>query len=163
MKYILLCISALCLSSQILVAKQKSHTKGDVKMTQEHIAPFHSDIYKEAELNNNFRKVLATGQKSQIVVMSIPVGGEIGQETHPHTDQTLIFVEGTGIGILNGKEFKIKAHDIVLVPAGTQHNFVNTGSKALKLFTIYAPPAHRTTTVHKTKEDADKDKRDKYK
>lgn len=132
-------------------------------MHKEIIVPFHTDIHKEVAANDNFRKVLATGHKSQIVVMSIPVGGEIGQEIHPHTDQTLVFLEGTGIAILNGKEFKIKPHDVVLVPAGTQHNFVNTGSKALKLFTMYAPPEHRTTTVHRTKEDADKDKKDKYK
>jgi mannose-6-phosphate isomerase-like protein (cupin superfamily) len=124
---------------------------------------FHGNIYAIARENNNFRKVVDTGKYAQVVVMAIPQDGEIGMETHPTTDQTLIFIEGTGKGILNGKSFEVKANDLVFVPAGTQHNFVNTGSDPLKLFTIYGPPAHRPTTVHKTKEDADKDKTDYYK
>ncbi len=127
-----------------------------------HVGQFHGNIYEIARKNSNFRTVVDTGKQAQVVVMSIPEGGEIGMETHKTIDQTLIFMEGTGKGILNGKSFEVKANDLVFVPAGTQHNFVNTGHEPLKLFTIYAPPAHRPTTVHKTKADADKDTTDTY-
>jgi|SRR5579859_1014008 len=127
------------------------------------ISQLHGDIYAIARENTYFRKVIDTGKYAQVVVMSIPEEGEIGMETHPTTDQTLIFIEGIGKATLNGKTFDVKANDLVFVPAGTQHNFVNTGQQPLKLFTIYGPPAHRPTTVHKTKEDADKDKTDYYK
>jgi mannose-6-phosphate isomerase-like protein (cupin superfamily) len=127
-----------------------------------HLGQFHGNIYEIARRNSNFRTVIDTGKHAQIVVMSIPEAGEIGMETHPSIDQTLIFIEGTGKGILNGKSFEVEANDLVFVPAGTQHNFVNTGHEPLKLFTIYGPPAHRPNTVHKTKADADKDETDTY-
>ncbi len=116
---------------------------------------FVEDIKKLAKENNNFRKVLHTGRHSQIVAMSIPVGGDIGMETHENVDQILYFVEGKGDAVLNGEKRAVVEHDIVFVPAGTEHNFVNTGDKALKLFTVYSPPQHPDGTIHQTKAEAE--------
>lgn len=112
------------------------------------------DIKKLTKENTNFRNVLHTGEKSQIVAMSIPVGGDIGEEVHPNTDQILFFVAGKGEAILAGERRAIIEHDVVFVPAGTVHNFVNTGDEDLKLFTVYAPPEHPDEIVEKTKEEA---------
>ena len=112
------------------------------------------DIKKLTKENINFRKVLHTGQHSQIVAMSIPVGDDIGEETHFDTDQILFFVDGDCEAILNGESRSVEEHEVVFVPAGTKHNFKNTGDEDLKLFTVYAPPEHPDGTVHKTKEDA---------
>lgn len=112
------------------------------------------DIKKLTRENINFRKVLHTGQHSQIVAMSIPVGEDIGEETHSDTDQILFFVDGDCEAILNGESRSVKKHDVVFVPAGTKHNFKNIGDEELKIFTVYAPSEHPDGTVHKTKEDA---------
>jgi mannose-6-phosphate isomerase-like protein (cupin superfamily) len=117
---------------------------------------FAEDIKKLTKENTNFRKVLHTGQKSQIVAMCIPVGENIGEENHPETDQILFFVEGEGVAILNGETKTVEEHDVVFVPAGTKHNFFNRGETELKLFTIYAPPEHPDGTIHPTKEEAGK-------
>lgn len=116
-----------------------------------------ASIIKETEQNTYFRKVLSTGTRSQLVVMSIPPNGEIGEETHTYTEQTLFFLSGTGKAILNGKEISISAGDVVVVTPGTKHNFVNTGTVPLKIYTVYAPPNHIEGRIHATKEDADKD------
>ena len=115
------------------------------------------DIKKLTKENTNFRKVLHTGVHSQIVAMSLPVSGDIGEEVHPNTDQMLFIVGGEGQAILNGETRSIEEHDVVFVPAGATHNFKNTGDEELKLFTVYAPPEHPDGTVHKTKEDAEKE------
>ncbi len=86
--------------------------------------------------------------------MSIPVGGEIGMEVH-EVDQTLLFVEGAGEAILDDEKTSITAGHLVFVPAGTKHNFLNTGSGDMKLITVYAPSEHQPGTVHKTKAEAD--------
>lgn len=112
------------------------------------------DIKKLTKQNTNFRTVLYTGKHSQIVAMSIPVGGDIGEEVHPQTDQILFFVDGEGQAVLNGEKRPVEEHDVVFVPAGTTHNFINTGDEDLKLFTVYAPPAHPDGTIHRTKEEA---------
>lgn len=119
-----------------------------------------TNIIKETEENNYFRKVLFTGTRSQLVVMDIPAGGEIGEETHAHVEQTLFFLSGTGKAILNGEETAIGAGDVVVVTPGTKHNFLNTGTDSLKVYTIYAPPNHIDGRVHITKADADKDDED---
>ncbi len=116
---------------------------------------FNEDIKKLALENSNFRKVVYTGKFSQLVVMSIPAGGDIGEETHPHTDQILTFVAGAGEAVLNGETREVNENDVVFVPAGTKHNFINKGSTELKLYTIYAPPAHKDGTTHATKADAE--------
>lgn len=113
------------------------------------------DIKKLTKDNTNFRKVLHTGIKSQIVAMSIPTGEDIGEETHNDTDQILFFVNGEGEAILNGETRNVEKHDVVFVPAGVTHNFKNTGDEDLKLFTVYAPPEHPDGTIHAAKKDAE--------
>lgn len=121
---------------------------------------YHINIVKETKENTNFRRVLFTGPKSQLVVMSIPPGGEVGAETHKYTEQTLFFLSGTGAGELNSKKFSIGPGDVVVVTAGTEHNFWNTGTEPLKIYTVYTPPNHIDGRVHKTKADADADTAD---
>ena len=117
--------------------------------------PFNEDIVKRAKANSYFREVLATGPHSQVVVMSIPPGGDTGEEVHEDVDQTLVFVGGEGQAILDGKKSAVAVDRLVHVPAGTRHNFVNTGKVDLRLYTIYAPPEHKPGTIHKTKAEAD--------
>lgn len=121
---------------------------------------YHINIIKETKENINFRRVLFTGPKSQLVVMSIPPGGEVGKETHKYTEQTLFFLSGTGESELDGKKFPIGPGDVVVVTAGTEHNFWNTGKEDLKIYTTYAPPNHIDGRVHKTKADSDADTAD---
>ena len=121
---------------------------------------YKGNILRETDENNNFRKVIFTGAKSQLVVMEIPPGGEIGEETHEHVEQTLFFLRGAAKAFLNGEEKNIKEGDVVVVTPGTKHNFINTGTEPLKVYTVYAPPNHIDGTVHKIKADADKDKAD---
>jgi mannose-6-phosphate isomerase-like protein (cupin superfamily) len=114
------------------------------------------DIVKVARDNEAFRRVLLTGDHSQVVAMTIPPRGEIGEEVHEDVDQVLIFVEGQGEAILEGERKTIDEDDLVFVKAGTRHNFINTGEGALRLVTIYSPPEHEPGTVHATKEEADR-------
>jgi mannose-6-phosphate isomerase-like protein (cupin superfamily) len=116
---------------------------------------FNEDIVKRAKANSYFREVLSTGPNSQVVVMSIPPDGDIGSEVHPDVDQVLVFVQGEGEAILDGQKSDIAVDRLVHVPAGTRHNFVNTGKADLRLYTIYAPPEHAPGTIHKTKAEAD--------
>jgi mannose-6-phosphate isomerase-like protein (cupin superfamily) len=113
------------------------------------------DILAAARHNPNFRHVLATGEHAQVVVMSIPPGGEIGSETHAKVDQVLTFVDGIGLVHLGSQTSVIGPGRLVLVPAGVLHNVVNTGSVDLKLYTIYAPPEHAPGTIQRTKAEAD--------
>ncbi len=115
---------------------------------------FHENIKKLARENDNYRKVVYTGDVSQVVLMNLLPGEEIGMETHPVTDQILFLVEGEGEAIVKGETSIFKESDIVFVPAGTPHNFKNTGDKPLKLYTIYSPPVHRDGLVVKTKDEA---------
>jgi mannose-6-phosphate isomerase-like protein (cupin superfamily) len=114
---------------------------------------FNQDIQARATRNEWFREVLTTGPHSQVVVMAIPVGGEIGEEVHEDVDQVLVCVEGQAVAVLDGE----RSHPgyLVHVPAGTRHNLMNAGSTALKLYTVYAPPQHAAGTVHRTKAEAD--------
>ncbi len=105
--------------------------------------------------NNNFRQVLFTGVNSQLVVMSLGPSEEIGMEVHPKIDQFFRFEKGEGKVIINGEENLVKDGDAVVVPAGAEHNIINTsGTDDLKLYTIYSPPNHPAGTVHATKADA---------
>ena len=115
---------------------------------------FNEDIVKRAKANSYFREVLATGPYSQVVVMSIPPGGDIGDEVHPDVDQVLVFVAGEGAAILDGERSIVGPGRLVHVPAGTRHNFVNTGPTDMRLYTVYAPPEHAPGTIHQTKADA---------
>lgn len=116
---------------------------------------FHEDIQALARSNAWFREVVATGPHAQVVLMSIPPGGEIGEEVHEDVDQVLVFVEGAGAAVIEGERSPVSAGHLVHVPSGTRHNFVNDGSSDLKLYTVYAPPHHAHGTVHRTKADAD--------
>ena len=113
-------------------------------------------VKQKALDNTYFRQVLETGDNTQIVVMSISPGGEIGEEVHDKEDQILYFVAGSGEAILEGETQAIEEGDIVLVRKGTSHNFKNTDSEDLKIITTYSPPHHPAGTIHKTKEEADK-------
>ncbi len=130
-----------------------------VKITPHHM-PFQINISKATAENEDFRHVLFTGATSQLVVMSIPPGGEVGQETHKHVEQMLYFQSGTGEAILDGKVTPVGPGDVVVVTPGTQHNFKNTGKVPLKIFTSYAPPNHIDGIIEKTKADADADTAD---
>ena len=115
--------------------------------------PFITDLEHAAEHNSFFRQVLFTGQHSQLVLMSLAPGEEIGTEVHT-VDQLLYVVEGEGETILGGVVHPIEEGGVVCVPAGAEHNIVNTGDEPLKLFTVYAPAQHPAGTLHRTKSDA---------
>ena len=112
-------------------------------------------LESETLKNTDFRRVLYTGKHSQLVLMSLAPGEEIGMEVHSHLDQFFRFEKGEGKVIIDGNEYKVKDGSGAIVPAGAQHNVVNTSKKdALKLYTIYSPPEHIDKTVRKTKADA---------
>ncbi len=119
------------------------------------MAVINFSIATEAEKSPDFRRVLWTGEHSQLVTMTIPPGGEIGEEVHEDVDQILTFVSGTGKAIVSGAEKNVAQGDLVVVPAGKKHNFLNTGPNPLILYTVYGPPEHADGAVHKTKEEAD--------
>jgi len=116
---------------------------------------YHGNITQLTQANTNFRRVVFTGLNSQLVIMSIPPGGEVGKETHKYTEQTLFFLSGTGEGELNGVQFPIVPGDVVVVVPGTDHNFWNTGATPLQIYTTYAPPNHLPGLIEATKADAD--------
>lgn len=117
--------------------------------------PYAADVTRLARENGDFRRVLHTTDRSQVVLMTVPAGGEIGEETHGDVEQILAFVEGEGEAVLAGKRRPVRPGDVVVVPAGTRHNFVAGGRGPLKLFTIYTPPEHPHGTVHRTRAEAD--------
>ena len=119
--------------------------------------PYAKNIVELAKENEDFRRVVHTGKYSQLVLMAVKPGEDLGEEVHDTVDQILVFVEGSGEAILEGEPSPVKEGDIVFVDAGTKHNFVNTGEIPLKLYTVYAPPNHPADRVQATKEDAMKD------
>jgi len=113
------------------------------------------DIEKETERNTDFRRVLYTGKHSQLVLMSIEPGEEIGEETHDDVDQFFRFEEGEGKVIIDGVEHHVKDGNGVIVPAGAKHNVINTSKLVnLKLYTIYSPPEHQDGIVRRTRKEA---------
>jgi mannose-6-phosphate isomerase-like protein (cupin superfamily) len=115
-----------------------------------------TDIEEKTIKNNNFREVLNTTPQSQLVVMALQAGEEIGMEVHNDIDQFLRIEAGTGKAVLDGKEYPLKDGSAVVVPAGVEHNIINTSkNEPLKLYSIYTPPEHPDGTVHATKADAD--------
>lgn len=115
------------------------------------------NIEKATLDNKNFRKVLFTGPKSQLVVMALKPGEELGKEKHPKTDQFVRVEAGKGKAEIGGKEYRLKEGSAVVIPAGAVHNIINTSKdEALKLYTIYTPPEHPDGTIHKTKAAAEK-------
>lgn len=116
---------------------------------------FHTNIEKDAVENNNFRKVLYTGKHSQLVLMNLKPLEDIGSEVHPDNDQFFRFEKGTGKCIINDTEYEIKDGDVIVVPAGAEHNIMNTSAtEDLKLYTIYSPAHHKDGIVRATKEEA---------
>jgi mannose-6-phosphate isomerase-like protein (cupin superfamily) len=107
--------------------------------------------------NTAFRRTVVTGPHSQVVVMSLAPGEDIGEEVHEHGDQVLLFIEGEGEAVLEGEASPIGVGDMVFVPAGTLHNIVSGTAQPLKLVTVYAPPEHEPGTVHETKAEAEAD------
>jgi len=112
-------------------------------------------IEKETTKNADFRRVLYTGKHSQLVLMSLKPGEEIGEETHDDIDQFFRFEEGEGKFVIDKVEHRVKDGTAVIVPAGALHNVVNTSKTAsLKLYTIYSPPEHQDGVVRHTKKEA---------
>lgn len=112
------------------------------------------NIEKASVENDNFRKVLYTAKNSQLVVMSLRPGEEIGSETH-QLDQFIRIESASGKTILNGVEHDIAGGFAVVVPAGVEHNIINTSQEIMKLYTVYAPPNHKDGTIHVTKAQAE--------
>ncbi|HAZ19294.1 MAG TPA: cupin domain-containing protein [Clostridiales bacterium] len=123
--------------------------------------PYVVNINEASKENQTFRTALWTGTYLQATLMSIPVGGDIGLEIHPQTDQFLRIEAGHGLVKMGNKKEVVTLQqevfndDAIFVPAGTWHNVINIGRKPLKLYSIYAPPHHPKGTVHKTKAEAE--------
>ncbi|VVB58632.1 Cupin domain protein [Candidatus Anstonella stagnisolia] len=116
---------------------------------------FEIELEKETKKNMDFRRVLYTGKNSQLVLMCLKAGEEIGEETHPDRDQFFRFESGEGKVYIDKKEHRVKDGSGIIVPAGALHNVVNTSRKEdLKLYTIYSPPEHMDKVVRHTKADA---------
>jgi mannose-6-phosphate isomerase-like protein (cupin superfamily) len=112
-------------------------------------------VEKETKKNTDFRRVLYTGKHSQLVLMSLKPGEEIGEEIHQDVDQFFRFEKGEGKVIIDGIEHLVRDGYAVVVPAGARHNVVNTSKRAnLKLYTIYSPPEHQDGVVRHTKKEA---------
>ncbi len=119
---------------------------------------YKDNIEKLTIENNNFRKVLYTGKHSQLVLMSLKPGEEIGMEVHPDNDQFFRFEKGQGQVIIDSNKYEVTDGDAVVVPAGAQHNVVNVSySEELKLYTIYSPAHHKDGIIRITKQEAEAD------
>jgi mannose-6-phosphate isomerase-like protein (cupin superfamily) len=122
---------------------------------------FRSDIEKQTLENGDFRKVLYTGQHTQLVLMSIKPGEEIGLETHEENDQFFRFEAGTGEVTIDGNRHQVSDGVAVIVPAGAEHNVRNTSdTEELKLYTLYSPPHHKDQIVRATKQEAEENEED---
>lgn len=119
---------------------------------------FHANIEEETTNNSNFRKVLYTGQHSQLVLMSLKPLEDIGSEVHEENDQFFRFEAGTGKVVIDGNEYEVADGSAIVVPAGAEHNVINTSdSDELKLYTLYSPPHHKDGTLRPTKAEAEAD------
>lgn len=117
---------------------------------------FKSNIEKDTLENNNFRKVLYTGKHLQLVLMSLNVGEDIGEETHHNIDQFFRFESGNGKCIIDETEYIVTGGDVIVIPSGAKHNIINTDNKTeLKMYTLYGPPNHQKDTIRSTKQDAE--------
>lgn len=127
------------------------------------MAGFVTNIEKKSLENNFFREVLFTGPNSQLVVMSLKPGEDIGMETHGDVDQFIRVEAGSGKAILNGKEHSLEDGSAVVIPAGVEHNIVNgSRTEPMKLYTVYSPAEHPPGTVHKNKAEAEEYERKKH-
>ncbi len=122
---------------------------------------FNTNIEKETLENSNFRKVLYTAKHSQLVLMALKPGEEIGMEVHSENDQFFRFEQGQGKCIIDGNEYAVEDGSAIIVPAGSEHNVVNVSdSEELKLYTIYSPAHHKDGIVRATKEEAEANEAD---
>ncbi len=117
---------------------------------------FVKNVESIAEENSDFRRVLYTAKHCQLVVMSLLPKEEIGEEVHK-LDQFFRVEEGTGEAVLDGERTAIASGFGIVIPAGTKHNIINTGSTSMKLYTLYAPPNHRDGVIHHTRQEAEAD------
>ncbi len=115
---------------------------------------FIDNIEEKTEQNSFFRQVLYTGKYTQLVVMSLLPGEEIGMEVHPQVDQFFRIEEGQAKVVIDGEEHEVDEGFAIIVPAGSQHNVINTGNNPLKLYTLYSPPNHPDGTIHRTRAEA---------
>lgn len=120
-----------------------------------------TNIEKLSIENENFRKVLYTGENCQLVLMSLLPGEDIGEEVHD-VDQFLRVEKGNGKAVLNDVPTDIMDGHVIMVPAGTKHNLINGSESEMKLYTLYMPPHHKDGTLHKTKADAENDTEDEF-
>lgn len=117
---------------------------------------FNANIEKETLENNNFRKVLYTGKNSQLVLMSLKPGEDIGLEIHADNDQFFRFEQGEGKCLIDGNEYLVEDGSAIVVPAGAEHNIINVSdSEELKLYTIYSPAHHKDQIIRLTKDEAE--------
>lgn len=124
------------------------------------MAGYITDIENKSIINENFREVLFTASRQQLVVMSLRPGEDIGEETHEEVDQFIHIEAGLARAVLEGEEHDLTDGSVVVIPAGTRHNIINTSeSEPLKLYTIYSPPPYSDGTVHRTKAEATKDEK----
>jgi len=114
---------------------------------------FVDDIEQLTNGNEDFRRVLYTGKHLQLVLMTLRPGEEIGEEVHEDRDQFFRIEDGAGTVVIDGTRHAVEDDDAIIVPAGARHNVINTGSKPLKLYTLYGPPEHRDGVVHRRKSD----------
>ncbi|MDQ1251740.1 MAG: hypothetical protein QG646_851 [Euryarchaeota archaeon] len=144
------------LSVAAVAVSAKEQTNECGKMEENQKKGFSINIEKATLENNYFRKVLYTAEHSQLVLMSLKSGEEIGMEMHENSDQFFRFEEGEGKCIINGNEYEVSAGSVIIIPAGAEHNVINTGkTESLKLYTIYSPPIHKDGIVRATKEEAE--------
>src|SRR5688500_1146312 len=113
-----------------------------------------TNIEKDTLENTDYRRVLFTGRNTQLVLMTLQPGEEIGMEVHEEHDQFIRVESGSGSAVLNGEQHRLEDGTAVVIPAGVEHNVINTSSKEkLRLYTLYSPPEHADGTVHRTKQD----------
>ena len=113
-----------------------------------------TNIEKDTLENEDYRRVLFTGRNTQLVLMTLRPGEEIGRETHEEHDQFIRVESGTGSVVLNGEKHRLEDGVAVVIPAGVEHNVINTSSsEPMRLYTLYSPPEHPDGTVHRTKAD----------
>jgi len=112
------------------------------------------NIEEKSLQNSYFREVLFTTDKSQLVVMALKPGEDIGMEVHPEHDQFIRIEAGIGKAVMHGEEHEISDGSAIVIPAGAQHNIINTSEVIMKLYTVYTPPEHKPGTTHKTKNEA---------
>ncbi|MDQ3805007.1 MAG: cupin domain-containing protein [Acidobacteriota bacterium] len=123
---------------------------------------YNEEVARMAREGEDFRRVLFTTGRSQLVLMSLKPGEEIGEEVHDGVDQVLAFVEGEGEAVIEGESRPVRAGSVVVVPGGTRHNFLASAGSPLKLYTVYTPPEHPDGTVHRTKAEADEYEREHH-